>query len=336
MCGIVVHMISQGGFPKDQSWFHIHCSVGVGGVFDVAYQFLHRLLSESVLGHLDRCEPWLHELAHGQIVKAEHLYIVGNRKRILVQRLERSDSEQVVEADYRGKRQAPVEGLVDPGIAILHMSRRGEDVGLVHFQVVRMVCLLEALEPVYGIADILGAGDIEDFPMAVSQQMVDRQGLSLHVPVQDGMILHAIDIPSHEYVGDGQFTVEGKVFLIVEHRGDNQAIDLPTQQQAYRIPFIRCLFFGVDEQDAVVRFPGFLLDALDDFGEEGVGGIGGDYADGPRPVRPHAACDHVGDIAHLVGYLPDGDAGCFTDPAVLPQCPGDGVDRETGSVGDIF
>jgi hypothetical protein len=111
---------------------------------------------------------------------------------------------------------------------------------------------------------------------------------------------------------------------------------LPTEQQPYRIPFVRCLFLGIDEQDAVVHLPCFLLHALDDFGEEGVGGISGDYPDGPRSVRPHAACDDVGDIAHFVGNLSDGNAGRFADPIVISEGSGDGVDRETGFIGDIL
>ena len=146
--------------------------------------------------------------------------------------------------------------------------------------------------------------------MAQFDQVAGRQVASLAVVGQHRVDLHAREIPIH--YNQRQLLVQQGVYRFdpIASGDEDDPIHLLLAQDLNIQLFFCLIAFRVAKDHAVTELEGLVFDAAADLGEEGVGAVGQDQADGMGATLAQRAGDFVALVTerlHGVGHsLTDG------------------------------
>ena len=138
-------------------------------------------LSQCELRDIDGAQAGLHELGDVEVVESEYLDIVRNSVVVLGKSLDCTHGNEVVETRHGGETEASVQRPVDGCESVLYVAVSSDDEIRIPGYAVVVQRLEISVQPVYGVADVLGAYDVQNPPVTLVYQRLRDIVLGLEV-----------------------------------------------------------------------------------------------------------------------------------------------------------
>ena len=286
---------------------------------------------------MHRGERRIGEGAHGQIVKADHRYVVGHAHAMLVEGAHGAHGEHVVLGE-EGRRQVVARDGIEPGahvvVGALERGAQGDAPCRVGLKTRVLKRLTVAALAILKVADAQVAGKIADLLVTFLDEMVDGAQHRVGVGDDHGIeVLAVAPAVEHDQVGSG-VGKQGVVLLAQlgthQHDGGRRIGDEALDLRAHGVQVAKV---ERDKARAHAMATSLTLHALDDRGMEGAL-----VQDGARLAREHKL-DALELrrllIAERLRTLQDDLGGLLAHAALAVERVGHGCGRKTGDTADL-
>ena len=268
------------------------------------------------------------------VVEADDGDIVGDAQAGAIDGVLDSDGGHIVGAHDGGGHGLESEELGHGGHASFEGVIALDDAGGIEWDATLFERLGECGEAGLGGVQPSRTGDEGDVAMA-------ERGEVLHALTDAVMVVHLEQADAVAFGADvdedernvtlGEL-VEQWLFDSKGHDGD--AIDLALQHAADTVRHAFGIVVGGADKYLVAVLDGDILEALDEFREEGIGDLGDDEAEDPTASRDEGSRLTIGEVVEFVDDVPDSLGDLRIDGSDPIDGSGDGGDGDIGETGD--